>query len=739
MVKISGFIERITYYNEENGYTVLRLRPEKSMGKRIPGLDLNGLLTVIGNLPALSPGEQVNLEGDYTTHVKHGLQFSATHCEQVLPASVQGIEKYLGSGLIRGIGPGLAKRIVNHYKEKTLEIIEEDPQKLMDVPGIGNDRTEKIIQAWEEMRHVKEIMLFLHSHNISTNLAVKIYKTYGNESLQTVKENPYKLEEDIYGIGFKTADRIAQNLGLPKDHPSRIEAGIVYSINESINDGHVYSTENELIERASEILEADKAIISEATDRLQSGARIVKDSPSSYYPTKIENKIGASTGDNALIIYLAPYFHSERGLARRIQSIMSSQTEPKQFMLIGGDQNLSGEQKKAVETALISPISVITGGPGTGKTTCLKSLIQMLEFNNVRFALVSPTGRAAKRLSEATGKPASTIHRCLGYNPGEGFKYHEKNQLKIDFLIIDEASMLDLLLAYHLLKAIRDETQILFVGDVDQLPSVGAGDVLGNLILSGKIPVTRLTKIYRQSSTSEIITNAHRINQGHYPIFSSGLKGDFFLFPAEDSQKAADWVLDVIANRIPDNFGMDPINDIQVLTPMYRGASGVSALNEMLQEKLNPPSNKKPEQNLFGKVLRIGDKVMQTKNNYDKEVFNGDIGFIHKIDKVDQKITIMMDQGRPVTYDFSETDEIVLAYAITVHKSQGSEFPAVVIPILTQHYIMLQRNLLYTAVTRAEKLCVLVGNPKAIRIAIHNNQYAHRNSLLAERINQNLE
>lgn len=738
MPKIAGFVERITYYNQENGYTVLRFRPERNMGKSVPGLDLNGLLTVVGNLPALSPGEQVVFEGEYTSHAKHGLQFLAKHCKQIMPATIQGIEKYIGSGLIKGIGPELAKRIVKQFKDKTLEIIDEDPEKLIEVPGIGKERTALIMAAWKEMQHVREIMLFLHSHNISTNLAVKIYKTYGDDSLKTVVDNPYKLEEDIYGIGFKTADRIAQNLGLPKDHPSCIEAGIVYSINESINDGHVYSTEGDLVNRASELLETDETMIIAGTQRLLSQSRIITDSISPPTDYNVLERVSESKKDD-LIFYLAPYFHSERGLARRVQKIISSQVQPKQRALIKPNDHLSQEQQAAIEKALMSPMSIITGGPGTGKTTCLKSLIHLLELNNIRYALVSPTGRAAKRLSEATERPASTIHRCLGYNPGEGFKYHEKNPLKVDFLVIDESSMLDLLLAYHLLKAVRNQTQVLFVGDIDQLPSVGAGEVLGNLISSGEIPVTKLTKIYRQADNSEIITNAHRINRGHYPTFSSTMNGDFFLFPAEDATKAAEWVVDVITNRIPKIFHLDPINDIQLLTPMYRGVAGVSALNDRLQSTLNPPTKKKSEQNLYGKIFRVGDKVMQTKNNYDKEVFNGDIGIVIGIDPIEQKLKVIMDQSRQVIYDFHESDELVLAYAITVHKAQGSEFPAVVMPIITQHYVMLQRNLLYTAVTRAKKLCVLVGSPKAINIAIHNNQYAHRNTLLAERIKAKLD
>lgn len=737
MVQIKGSVERVTYYNQENGYSVLRLRPEKQRGEKIPGVGIDGLLTVVGNLPKISPGEQIQLEGDYATHAKHGLQFKATFCKQILPVTHSGIERYLGSGLIKGIGPELAKRIVKHFKGKTLEIIEKDPKQLKIVPGIGEDRTAKIIQAWDELRNIKEIMLFLHSHNISTNLAVKIYKTYGDQSLDIVKENPYRLEQDIFGIGFKTADKIAQNMGLPKDHPSRIEAGIVYAIHESVNEGHVYIPQNELTNRSSELLGTDSSQIDEGINRLERLDRIKREmDDNKLSPNTL---LGGSLSDKLInqIVYLSSLYYSEYGVAKRIHQLNYGKIKPKQNYLIESQFGLSQEQIIALNQAVNNPVSVITGGPGTGKTTCLKALIQILEDNNLRYALASPTGRAAKRLSEATSRPASTIHRLLSFKPGEGFKFNEKNPLKIAFLVIDESSMIDLPLAFHLFRALRPGTQVLLVGDVDQLPAVGAGDVLGNIIKSGKIPTSRLTQIYRQAADSAIISNAHRLNQGKYPVFSDSKEGDFFLFRAEDAEKAAEWVVNVVSQRIPDKFGFDPVDEIQVLSPMYRGAAGVDSLNRMLQDRLNPFHQSQNEQKLFGTTFRVGDKVMQTQNNYDKEVFNGDIGKLEKINKIEQTITVMMDGIRRVKYDFSEADEIVLAYAVTVHKSQGSEFPAVVMPVITQHYIMLQRNLLYTAVTRAQNLCVLVGNPKAIQIAINNNKYAQRYSKLSERI-QNL-
>jgi len=737
MTEIIGTVERITYYNNENGYTVLRLRPHHEKSQKIPGLNLEGLLTVVGNLPQLSPGEKIQLRGDYTTHAKHGLQFKASQCEKMLPVTATAIERYLGSGLIKGIGPKLAKRIVDVYKEQTLEIIEKDPQKLAEVPGIGEDRTEKIITAWQEQQNIKEIMLFLHGHGVSTNLAVKIYKTYGDRSLAVLKENPYQLEEDIYGVGFKTADRLAQDLGLPQDHPSRIEAGIVYAINEGINEGHVYLEANTLTDRAAELLDVPSELIVSGVDRLADRNRIKREFNSLNQPHKFDD--GKGIAESAAQygvpnIYLTPFFHSERGVAEKISDLISYSTAPKQGQLILEGERLSDEQQNALKTAIISNVSVLTGGPGTGKTTCLKALIHYLESQSIRYALASPTGRAAKRLSEATSRRASTIHRLLAYSPGKGYQYHKSHPLKVEFLVIDEASMLDLLLAHHLLQALRIGTQVLFVGDVDQLPPVGAGNVLRDIIESGKVPVTRLTKIYRQSEDSQIINNAHRINKGYSPIFSKTAQGDFFLFPAENDQEAADWIVDLVSSRIPAQFNFDPIKDIQVLSPMYRGSAGVTSLNEKLQAQLNPKNERKPEVKMFGQVFRVGDKVMQIRNNYDKEVFNGDIGVVKQINHIDQLLTINYDASHKVNYDFSELDEIVLAYAVSVHKAQGSEFPAVVMPMITQHYIMLQRNLIYTGVTRAEKLCVLVGNQKAIHIAIKNNKIQHRNSNLGKRI-----
>jgi exodeoxyribonuclease V alpha subunit len=735
---LSGTVERITFYNPENGYTVLRLRPaEGSRQQRIPGLSMDGLATVIGNLPELSPGEYLRMQGSWDNHSKHGMQFKAVVCEQILPASVAGIESYLGSGLIKGIGPKLAMRIVACFKEETFDVIEQQPERLLEVSGIGPDRTGKIAVAWKEQKQVKEIMIFLHGHGVSTNLAVKIFKTYGDKSLETVKTNPYQLERDIYGVGFKTADRIAQALGLAPEHPSRIEAGIVFALNELINDGHVYAPKDFLAQRAVELLEVSPDLIEPALERLAQDDRIRPELiPLNHQTDDPESKkIAEAAGPygGTPVIYLTPLYFGEKGVAERLKALVEETNITKASgQLPFPDGNLSEQQQSAVNMALTHAVSVLTGGPGTGKTTCLKALIIALEALRKRYALASPTGRAAKRLSEATSRPASTIHRLLEFSPMDGFKRNQENPLDVDFLVVDEASMLDLLLTNHLLKALRPGTHLLLVGDVDQLPSVGAGDVLRNIISSGVAPVARLTTIFRQAADSQIIMNAHRINQGKLPVFAKD-GGDFFLFPAEDAACAADWVIAVVTERIPQKFGFDAVRDIQVLAPIYRGPAGVLALNERLQEKLNPAAPNKPERKLFGITFRAGDKVMQTRNNYDKDVYNGDIGFIRSMDAIEHTLTVDYE-GCTATYECSEVDELTLAYVVSVHKAQGSEFPVVVMPVVTQHYLMLQRNLLYTAITRARKLCVLAGNQRAISMAVRNNKVTQRFTALEWRL-----
>jgi exodeoxyribonuclease V alpha subunit len=710
---------------------MLRLRPEVRSRRRLPGMSRDGLITVVGNLPEISPGEHLRLKGRWDNHPKHGKQFQAEVCEQILPSSLAGMESYLGSGMIKGIGPKLAKRIVGRFRKDTFEVIEQDPDRLLEVPGIGQDRTARIEVAWEEQKQVKEIMLFLHSHGVSTNLAIKIYKAYGDQALQIVQENPYQLESDIYGVGFKTADRIAQALGLPPDHPSRIEAGIIFALNEMINDGHVFAPRDLLAGRAGELLGFGTALVLKGIERLALAERIHLEE----VPFSVSRGRSAREAPRIPVVYLTPLYFAEIGVAKRVGALTSDQSrESSREASAPATSRLSKEQAAAVQMAFNHRVSVLTGGPGTGKTTCLKALIGILNVEGKRFALTSPTGRAAKRLSEATGSPASTIHRLLEFSPPAGFNRNEQHPLPIEFLIIDEASMLDLLLTNHLLKALHPGTHVLFVGDVDQLPSVGAGDVLGDLIKSEIGSVTRLTKIFRQAAGSQIITNAHRINRGQMPIFSRD-GGDFFLFPAKDAGQAADWVVEVVSGRIPEKFKFDALQDIQVLSPVYRGPAGVTILNERLQKKLNPAAEGKAERRLFGTTYRVGDKVMQTRNNYDKDIYNGDIGYIRQIERVNQWISVDFE-GCEIVYDWSEVDELVLAYAVSVHKAQGSEFPVVVMPVVAQHYMMLQRNLLYTAVTRASKLCVLTGERRAIQIAVRNNKVAHRFTALDWRLGE---
>jgi exodeoxyribonuclease V alpha subunit len=608
-----------------------------------------------------------------------------------------------------------------------MDVIDNHPERLREVPDIGPKRQRTIVQAWESQRQIKEIMIYLHGHGITTNLALKIFREYGDQALGIVQSNPYQLARDIFGVGFKTADRIAFSLGLAADHPTRIEAGITYLLEEMTGDGHVFAPRGILVERAMELLRVNGDQIPPAIGRLAADELIVVDG----VPLEEEQE---PESENA--VYLTPYYYAERGAATRLRAlaeVMPSRLADIPPALTPLDPLLSPEQAEAIRTALGNPVSVLTGGPGTGKTTAIQALIAAAEAANKRFALASPTGRAAKRLSEATGKPASTLHRLLEYSPMEGFGRDADKPLKIDLLVVDEASMLDILLANSLLRALEPGTHLVLVGDIDQLPSVGAGDVLNDLIESGLVPVTRLAQIFRQSAGSHIITNAHLINKGVMPMFVSESE-DFFRFPADTPEQAADWVEELVTERVPNKFGLEP-KDIQVLVPMYRGPAGIHALNERLQNTLNPGGALKPEKRLFGTIFRPGDRVMQIRNDYDKQVFNGDIGFVTAISQVEHTLTAEFD-GRAVEYAWSEADQLTLAYAVSVHKAQGSEFPAVVVPLLTHHYIMLQRNLLYTAVTRAKKVCVLVSNHKAIGIAVRNNRQSQRFSALAWRIRQ---
>jgi exodeoxyribonuclease V alpha subunit len=728
-----GTVERITYYNEENGYTVAQVTPE---GRTYT-------VTVVGSLLDVSPGENLRLRGQWTTHARYGRQFQVERYDTLLPATAAGIEKYLGSGLIKGIGPVTARRIVRRFKMDTLRIIEEEPQRLREVLGVGVKRVAVIQRAWEEQKAIKEVMLFLQSHNVSTSHAVRIFKTYGDASIDVVRADPYRLARDIHGIGFLTADKIARELGLAHDSPQRVDAGIAYTLSQMADDGHVYAPQGELIHESTRILEVPPELVGEAIERLAVAQQLHVE-PLTYDLPAGQPPPSGLREERA--VYLPPFFYGEIGVANRLRTLLNVGRSRLAFYR---EANLSRVldhlaerdglalnqgQREAVRTALIHKVTVLTGGPGTGKTTAVRTVIRLLEARDLSYALAAPTGRAAKRLAEATGREAKTLHRLLEFKPQQGlqFQRNEENPLDADMVIVDEASMLDLLLTNHLLKAIHPESHLLLVGDVDQLPSVGAGNVLNDVIESGAAAVVRLTEIFRQAEGSLIVENAHRINRGEMPLFSRSAI-DFFLFPADDAEQAADLIVDLVRNRIPRKFGLDPLGDIQVLSPLHRGAAGVGELNRRLQVALNPPAQGKVERRQGSQVFRIGDRVMQIRNNYDKEVFNGDMGRIVAMDPVDQVLVARIDD-RDVAYEFSELDELVHAYAVSVHKSQGSEYRAVVVPVLSQHYVMLQRNLLYTAVTRARELVVLVGTRRATGIAVRNNKIMERHTALDIRL-----
>ncbi len=736
-------VERITYYNEENGYTVAQVTPE---GRTYT-------VTVVGSLLDVSPGENLRLHGQWTSHPRYGRQFQVERYTTVLPATAAGIEKYLGSGLIKGIGPVMARRIVRRFKLDTLRIIEEEPGRLREVLGIGKKRVASIERAWEEQKAIKEVMIFLQGHNVSTSHAVKIYKTYGDAAIDVVRSDPYRLARDIHGIGFLTADKIARELGLAHDSPQRVQAGISYTLSQMADDGHVYAPQGELIHESTRILDVPANLVAEGIDTLAAEEQVRVEYPLPNPSTPL--RTGPRYPDGPVLreeraVYLPPFFYGEVGVANRLKTLLHVE---KSRLAFYRDADLEGVfdhlaeraadgvalnegQRAGVRAALTHKVAVLTGGPGTGKTTALRTVIRLLAAKGYRYALAAPTGRAAKRLAEATGREAKTIHRLLEFKPQKGFTFqrHEENPLEADMVIVDEASMLDLLLTNNLLKAVHPESHLLLVGDVDQLPSVGAGNVLNDVIESGVAAVVRLTEIFRQAEGSFIVVNAHRINQGQMPLLPRDAT-DFFLFPAEDAERAADLVVDVVQNRIPRKFSFDPLDDVQVLSPLHRGAAGVGELNRRLQAALNPPAPSKPEYRRGGSVYRLGDRVMQIRNNYDKEVFNGDMGRIAALDPVNQALAVRID-GELVDYEFSELDELVHAYAVSVHKSQGSEYRAVVAPVLTAHYVMLQRNLLYTAVTRAKELVVLVGQRRAVAIAVRNNKIGDRHTALDARLRE---
>jgi len=720
LAELRGQIERVTYTNEENGYTVARV---KVYGR-------TDLVTVVGNFMNPTPGEVIKAHGEWSTHAMYGDQFKIESYECMVPATVYGIRKYLGSGLIKGIGPVMAERIVKAFGKDTLDVIENDIQKLIDVDGIGKKRVEMIKNAWIEQKEISEVMVFLQSHGVSSAYATKIYREYGNDSISVVQENPYRLAMDIFGIGFVTADRIASTMGYSEESEARAEAGIIYILNELSNDGHVYYPYTELVDKCQKALDVDKGIIFRSLESLADDKRIV-----------VEELNEIDGGQNGKSVYLAKFHLCETSIAVRLKGIMDAPCSIREFDTEKSIEWVQGQlsmtlaerQVEAVRMAANRKMMVITGGPGTGKTTIIKSIISIFAALKVRIVLAAPTGRAAKRMSEATGYGAKTIHRMLEYNISEtGFQRNEEDPLECDVLILDEASMIDTILMHHLLKAVPREAKLILVGDVNQLPAVGAGNVLKDIIASTTLPVVELNEIFRQAQESSIIINAHRINQGMFPVLNKSNQelDDFYFIQQEDPEKVLELLIELVNKRIPDRFGFDPVDSIQVITPMRRGIVGTNNLNKELQQSLNPTGQLIER---GGRSFRINDKVMQIRNNYDKEVFNGDMGRIVKIDDEMREVTILIDD-RHVLYDYSELDEIVLAYAVSVHKSQGSEYPVVVMPILTQHYILLQRNLLYTGVTRGKKLVVLIGSRKALAIAVRNNKTQARFTYLDERL-----
>ncbi len=722
LTELSGQIERITYTNEENGFTIARV---KVHGRQ-------DLITVVGYLMSPAPGETLNLKGEWVHHPKFGEQFKVVEYKITVPATVFGIERYLGSGLIKGLGPKMAGRIVQKFGEKTLDVIGNDIEKLTLVEGIGEKRIAMIQQAWDEQKEIRNVMLFLQSHGVSSGYATKIFKQYGNRSVAVVTENPYRLAGDIFGIGFVIADGIAEKLGVPKDSPLRIEAGIIYVLNQLSDEGHVFYPYESLVRKSREILGVEKDVVVGALGSLAMDKRIIiEDINESIDEFKANNKG----------VYLAKFHLCETSIAGRLKTLLTAPksirnlTVENALQWVQGqlDITLAEKQARAIRCAVENKIMVITGGPGTGKTTIINAVLKIFSKLGVRTLLAAPTGRAAKRMSETSGHEAKTIHRLLEYSFARGgFQKNEEKPLNCDLLILDEVSMIDTILMHHLLKAIPTFATVVLVGDVNQLPSVGAGNVLNDIIASGTVPVVELNEIFRQAKESRIVVNAHKINIGILPAFENHETGnDFYFIEQEDPEKVLEIILELTKTRIPRRFDLDPVDDIQVLTPMHKGIVGSENLNLALQESLNPSRETITRGN---RNFKVNDKVMQTRNNYDKEVFNGDIGRIADIRQDDYEITVRFD-GRDVIYEFSNLDELVLAYAISVHKSQGSEYPAVVIPVLTQHYVLLQRNLIYTAVTRGRNLVVMVGTRKAFAMGVHNDKTQKRFTYLKHRLN----
>lgn len=746
MQKIRCVVERITYQNPENGYSVLKCRVK----------DYSDLIPVIGNMIDASVGSVLVCDGNWKVDAKYGRQFVAENWEETLPATVYGMEKYLGSGLIKGVGPKFAKKIVQKYGTDTFTVIEENVDILIEIEGIGKKRVRMIAESWERQKEVKNIMLFLQEHQVSTSYAAKIYKQYGNDSISVMKENPYRLADDIWGIGFKTADQIAGKLGFGLESYVRLRSGLMYTLSELSNEGHVFADKQQLVDKASELLEAaPETIIMTMDDMLRKEELILEKNI-----VRMDEE-----GNRVTPIYLPPFFYAEVGVAGKLKKLASSPAGDKLYTRLMEARRTSGNEALSVDVGVIqakthmeydeiqadairqaatAKVMVLTGGPGTGKTTTTHGIISAYRAYGLKILLAAPTGRAAKRMTEATGLEARTIHRLLECKPPEGYQKNEENPLEGDVLIVDECSMIDVVLMNSLLKAIPPTMRLILVGDIDQLPSVGAGNVLRDMIDSGAFPVVRLTRIFRQAQTSRIIMNAHRINEGKLPDISNGKDTDFFFVENEDAEASVSEIVKLVQEKLPKYYHVES-SQIQVLTPMQRGAVGATSLNLALQEALNPPEHDifmrgrgkvtMPKECLrrSGYAFRTDDKVMQIKNNYDKEVFNGDIGIIESVNETDRTLTVAFD-GRSVAYDVTELDELVHAYATTIHKAQGSEYPIVVMPVLMNHFVMLQRNLLYTGITRAKKVLVIVGTKKALAYAVKNVTVTKRNTLLRERL-----
>ncbi|MET9589638.1 ATP-dependent RecD-like DNA helicase [Streptomyces sp. NPDC006516] len=726
---LEGVLERITYANEENGYTVARVDTGRGAGD---------LLTVVGSLLGAQPGESLRMEGRWASHPQFGKQFQVDNYTTVLPATIQGIRRYLGSGLIKGIGPVMADRITTHFGVDTLDIIEQHPKRLVEVPGLGPKRTKMIAAAWEEQKAIKEVMVFLQTVGVSTSIAVRIYKKYGDASISVVKNQPYRLAADVWGIGFLTADRIAQAVGIPHDSPERVKAGLQYALSQSTDQGHCFLPEERLIADGVKLLQVDTGLVIDCL------AELAED-PEGVVREKVP---GPEDGQPVTAVYLVPFHRAEISLAAQVQRLLRTpEDRMPAFQDVEWDKalawlarrtgaKLAPEQEAAVRLALTRKVAVLTGGPGCGKSFTVRSVVELARARGAEVVLAAPTGRAAKRLSELTGAEASTVHRLLELKPGGDAAYDRDRPLDADLVVVDEASMLDLLLANKLIKAVAPGAHLLLVGDVDQLPSVGAGEVLRDLLAErGPVPAVRLTTIFRQAQKSGVVTNAHRINSGVPPL-TQGLD-DFFLFVEDETEDAGVLAVDVAARRIPAKFGLNPRRDVQVLAPMHRGPAGAGHLNGLLQQAITPGRPGLPEKRFGGRVFRVGDKVTQIRNNYEKGengVFNGTVGVVTALDADEQKLTVLTDEDEEIVYDFDELDELAHAYAMTIHRSQGSEYPAVVIPVTTSAWMMLQRNLLYTAVTRAKKLVVLVGSRKAIGQAVRTVSAGRRCTALDFRL-----